>query len=159
RLTALKYSFNSQVLDGQHFVPQHRERTIMVGFDKLHFGDNVSFDFEKVVLPEPNHRIRDILEKNPDPKYTLTPHLWRYLQDYAKKHKAKGNGFGFGLVDLNGISRTMSARYYKDGAEILVPQKSKATPRRLTTREAARLQGYPDNFIIDKVSMNQAYKQ
>ncbi|HNE47178.1 MAG TPA: DNA cytosine methyltransferase, partial [Chitinophagales bacterium] len=73
------------------------------------------------------------------------------------KHKAKGNGFGFGLTDLNGISRTMSARYYKDGAEILIPQAGK-NPRRLTPRECARLQGFPDSFIIP-VSDNQAYKQ
>ena len=79
------------------------------------------------------------------------------LQEYAKKHKAKGNGFGFGLTNLNGISRTMSARYYKDGAEILIPQEGK-NPRRLTPRECARLQGFPDNFIIP-VSDNQAYKQ
>jgi DNA (cytosine-5)-methyltransferase 1 len=94
----------------------------------------------------------------PDPKYTLTDHLWKYLRDYAKKHKEKGNGFGYGLVNLNGISRTMSARYYKDGSEILIPQKNK-NPRRLTIRESARLQGYPDHFIVDAVSMNQAYKQ
>ncbi len=158
RLEALEYSFDAKVLDGQHFVPQHRERTIMVGFDKLLFGDNVSFDFKKIVLPERNHRIKDILERSPDPKYTLTPHLWKYLQDYAKKHKAKGNGFGFGMVDPNGISRTLSARYYKDGSEILIPQNNK-TPRRLTIRECARLQGYPKHFIVDAVSMNQGYKQ
>lgn len=159
RLEALQYSFNHKVLDGKHFVPQHRERTIMVGFDKKYFGKDISFDFDKVRLPEPNHRIKDILEASPDPKYTLSNHLWKYLQDYAKKHKAKGNGFGFGLVDLNGISRTMSARYYKDGAEILVPQNNK-TPRRLTIREAARLQGYPEKFKIEGVvSMNQGYKQ
>jgi DNA (cytosine-5)-methyltransferase 1 len=157
-LEALDYSFDHKVLDGKHFVPQHRERTIMVGFDKKHFGKNIQFDFSKVEMPDEKHSLKNILEKKPDPKYTLSNHLWNYLQDYAKKHKAKGNGFGFGLTDLNGISRTMSARYYKDGAEILIPQINN-TPRRLTIREAARLQGYPDNFIIDKVSMNQAYKQ
>ncbi len=158
RLKALGYSFNHKVLDGKHFVPQHRERTIIVGFDKEIFGEEIQFDFDRVKLPESNHKIKNILERNPNPKYTLSKHLWNYLQEYAKKHKAKGNGFGFGLADLNGISRTMSARYYKDGAEILIPQQGK-TPRRLTIREAARLQGYPDNFIIDRVSMNQAYKQ
>src|SRR6202008_4249410 len=104
-----------------------------------------------------NHKISEILEKSPDPKYTLSDKLWKYLQEYAKKHKAKGNGFGFGLTDLNGVSRTMSARYYKDGAEILIPQKGKS-PRRLTPRECARLQGFPDTFLIP-VSDNQAYKQ
>ena len=105
-----------------------------------------------------NKKFRDILEKKVDAKYTLTDHLWSYLQAYAKKHKEKGNGFGFGLVDLNGISRTMSARYYKDGSEILIPQKDK-NPRRLSVRESARLQGYPDHFVVDAVSMNQAYRQ
>ena len=90
-------------------------------------------------------------------KYTLSDKLWNYLQEYAKKHKTKGNGFGFGLADINGISRTMSARYYKDGAEILIPQEGK-NPRRLIPRECARLQGFPDKFIIP-VSDNQAYKQ
>ena len=99
----------------------------------------------------------EILQRKVDPKYTLSDKLWNYLQEYKKKHKAKGNGFGFGLTDLNGISRTMSARYYKDGAEILIPQRGK-NPRRLTPRECARLQGFPDNFIIP-VSDNQAYKQ
>ncbi len=101
--------------------------------------------------------IKDILEHEVDKKYTLSDQLWNYLQGYAKKHKAKGNGFGFGLTDLNGISRTMSARYYKDGAEILIPQEGK-NPRRLTPRECARLQGFPNTFIIP-VSDNQAYKQ
>ena len=101
---------------------------------------------------------REILQNEVDSKYTLSDKLWNYLQAYAQKHKAKGNGFGFGLTDLNGISRTISARYYKDGAEILVPQGNKLNPRRLTPRECARLQGFPDNYIIP-VSDNQAYKQ
>ena len=99
----------------------------------------------------------DILEKDVDDRYTLTDNLWSYLQNYAAKHKAAGNGFGYGLVNLDGVSRTMSARYYKDGAEILVPQEGK-NPRRLTPRECARLQGFPDSFIIP-VSDGQAYKQ
>lgn len=156
-LLDLGYSFDSKVLNGKHFVPQHRERTFMVGFDKKVFGDNVRFEFPE--LPEPSRKIKDILESNPEPKYTLTDHLWKYLQDYARKHKEKGNGFGFGLVDLNGISRTMSARYYKDGSEILIPRGKNKTPRRLTIRESARLQGYPEYFKVDAVSMNQAYKQ
>jgi DNA (cytosine-5)-methyltransferase 1 len=155
-LLELGYSFHSKVLNGKHFVPQHRERTFMVGFDKEVFKGNEKFVFPD--LPEPSRKIREILEDEVDAKYTLTNHLWKYLQDYAKKHKEKGNGFGFGLVDLNGITRTMSARYYKDGSEILIPQATK-NPRRLTQRECARLQGYPDHFIVDKVSMNQAYKQ
>ena len=90
-------------------------------------------------------------------KYTLSDKLWSYLQNYKKKHQAKGNGFGFGLVDLDGVSRTLSARYYKDGSEILIDQEGE-NPRRLTPRECARLQGFPDDFIIP-VSDNQAYKQ
>lgn len=156
-LEDLDYSFDYKVLDGKHFVPQHRERTIMVGFDKRIYGDNIRFDFTKVELPEATYKIKTILEKKVDPKYTLSDKLWNYLQEYAKKHKAKGNGFGFGLADLNGISRTISARYYKDGAEILIPQEGK-NPRRLTPKECSLLQGYPTNFIIP-VSDNQAYRQ
>src|SRR6185437_8529324 len=155
-LLDLGYSFHFKVLNGKHFVPQNRERTFMVGFDSKVFNYKEKFEFPE--LPEPARKIKDILENKPDPKYTLTDHLWKYLQDYSKKHKEKGNGFGFGLVDLNGTSRTMSARYYKDGSEILIPQKNK-NPRRLTIRESARLQGYPEHFIVDAVSMNQGYKQ
>ena len=156
-LEYLEYSFDKRVLDGKHFVPQHRERTIMVGFDKRVFGSDIKFDFDNIVMPDTKFKIKDILEKKVDPKYTLSDKLWNYLQEYAKKHKANGNGFGFGLVDLNGVSRTMSARYYKDGAEILIPQKNK-NPRRLTPAECALLQGYPSNFVIP-VSDNQAYRQ
>lgn len=163
----LGYSFDHRVIDGKYFVPQHRERTLMVGFDKQYFGDDIRFDFDNVNLPEIQHEIREILEENPDTKYTLSDKLWTFLQDYSKKHKEKGNGFGFGLVDLGGISRTMSARYYKDGSEILIPQPGK-NPRRLTPEECAALQGYPvagvntekeaPSFKIP-VSDNQAYRQ
>ncbi|HNK97427.1 MAG TPA: DNA (cytosine-5-)-methyltransferase, partial [Chitinophagales bacterium] len=154
-LKELGYSIHYKVLDGKYFVPQHRERIIIVGFRNAIFGQQERFEFP--TMAEANFAIKNILEKKVDPKYTLSDHLWKYLRDYAQKHKAKGNGFGFGLTDLNGISRTMSARYYKDGAEILIPQAGK-NPRRLTPRECARLQGFPDSFIIP-VSDNQAYKQ
>ncbi|MGQ0826904.1 MAG: DNA (cytosine-5-)-methyltransferase [Bacteroidota bacterium] len=154
-LKELGYSIHFKVLDGKYFVPQHRERIIIVGFRNQIFKGKESFVFPK--MSETKFAIKDILETTVDKKYTLSAHLWNYLQEYAKKHKAKGNGFGFGLTDLNGISRTMSARYYKDGAEILIPQKGKC-PRRLTPRECARLQGFPDTFLIP-VSDNQAYKQ
>jgi DNA (cytosine-5)-methyltransferase 1 len=154
-LKELGYSIYFKVLDGQHFVPQHRERIIIVGFNNLIFDKQETFEFPK--MNDSKFAIRDILEDNVDPKYTLSDKLWNYLQEYAKKHKAKGNGFGFGLTNLDGISRTMSARYYKDGAEILIPQDG-LNPRRLTPRECARLQGFPDSFIIP-VSDNQAYKQ
>ena len=154
-LKELGYSIHFKVLDGQHFVPQHRERIIIVGFNTNVFKGEETFEFPK--MGDTKFAIRDILEEVVEPKYTLSDKLWNYLQEYAKKHKAKGNGFGFGLTNLDGISRTMSARYYKDGAEILIPQDG-LNPRRLTPRECARLQGFPDSFLIP-VSDNQAYKQ
>ena len=154
-LEELGYSIHFQVLNGKHFVPQNRERILIVGFRKLIFEGNENFQFPK--LPEPSTKFKEILENKVDKKYTLSDKLWNYLQDYAKKHKAKGNGFGFGITDLDGISRTLSARYYKDGSEVLIPQKD-INPRRLTPRECARLQGFPDEFLIP-VSDNQAYKQ
>jgi DNA (cytosine-5)-methyltransferase 1 len=154
-LDELGYSVHYRVLDGKHFVPQHRERIIIVGFDRNVFKGNENFKFPE--LPDPPKTIRDILENQVQPKYTLSDKLWNYLQDYAAKHKAKGNGFGFGLTNIDGISRTLSARYYKDGSEILIPQDG-LNPRRLTPRECARLQGFPDNFRIE-VSDNQAYRQ
>ncbi|HBH47924.1 MAG TPA: DNA (cytosine-5-)-methyltransferase [Bacteroidales bacterium] len=154
-LDELGYSVYHQVLDGKHFVPQHRERIIIVGFDKSIFKGIENFSFPE--LPESTRTIREILEEHPSSKYTLSNKLWNYLKDYAAKHKAKGNGFGFGLTNLDGISRTISARYYKDGSEILIPQNGQ-NPRRLTPRECARLQGFPDEFIIP-VSDTQAYKQ
>lgn len=166
-LEGLDYSFDYQVLDGASFVPQHRERTIMVGFDKRVFGEDIKFDFAHVKTPDEKQAIKNILQPNVPAKYTLTDKLWNYLQDYSAKHKAKGNGFGFGLTDLNGVSRTISARYYKDGSEILIPQPDK-NPRRLTPQEAAALQGYPiypintndqDHSLKIAVSDNQAYRQ
>lgn len=154
-LSELGYSIHYKVLDSKHFVPQHRERIIIVGFHNDIFGTLESFEFPN--LPEPTVKMKSILDFEVDTKYTLSNKLWQYLQNYAAKHKAQGNGFGFGLTNLEGISRTLSARYYKDGSEILIPQDDK-NPRRLTPRECARLQGFPDNFIIP-VSDNQAYKQ
>ncbi len=155
-LKSLDYSVSSKILDGQDFVPQHRERILIIGFDKRRYGE-VDFDFN-YSIPDVKPKLSDILEANPDEKYTLTPKLWQYLQNYAAKHKAAGNGFGYGMPDLNGISRTLSARYYKDGSEILINQGEEKNPRRLTPRECARLQGYPENFQI-VVSDTSAYKQ
>lgn len=156
-LEELDYDVHTQILDGQMFVPQHRERVLIIGFDRKRYGKNVEFNFDvKPVKPQP--QLKDILEKDPDPKYILTDHLWAYLQQYAAKHKAAGNGFGYGLPDLSGISRTLSARYYKDGSEILIRRGEGQTPRRLTPRECARLQGFPDSFKI-VVCDTQAYKQ
>ncbi|MCM2315441.1 MAG: DNA (cytosine-5-)-methyltransferase, partial [Thermoanaerobaculia bacterium] len=154
-LEGLRYRVFAQVIDAAHWLPQHRERVIIVGFDTDRFGEWVDFVFPDA--PEKKHAIRDILEKQVDPKYTLTNKLWLYLQNYAKKHQEKGNGFGFGLVKLDGVARTLSARYFKDGSEILIPQRGKS-PRRLTPRECARLMGFPDELPI-VVSDTQAYKQ
>lgn len=155
-LEELNYSVYSGVFDGQDFVPQHRERVLIVGFDKERYGE-VPFEFD-YKTPETKPILKDILFDEYDKKYILTPHLWEYLQNYAAKHKAAGNGFGYGMPDLNGISRTLSARYYKDGSEILINRGEGEIPRRLTPRECARLQGYPDDFKI-VVSDTQAYKQ
>ena len=170
----LGYSVHYKVIDGAHFVPQHRERILIVGFKTP-----VAFDWSILNLPEKTHTLREILHRTDgtepeiasdedrffdhkkrrvNSKYTLTDHLWSYLQAYAKKHQAKGNGFGFGLVKPDDVSRTLSARYFKDGSEILVYQGGRKNPRRLTPRECARLMGLPDTFKIP-VSDTRAYKQ
>lgn len=167
----LGYEVHYKVIDGQHFVPQHRERILIVGFI-----DKTDFSWDDLKLPEKGSiRLSSILhpedgsEMAEDPytlgnkakvnsKYTLTPKLWSYLQSYAEKHRRAGNGFGFGLVNEKSVSRTLSARYYKDGSEILVSQGQRKRPRRLTPRECARLMGFPDSFVIP-VSDTQAYRQ
>lgn len=157
-LEELDYEVYYKVLDGQDFVPQHRERILIVGFDRKRYGHGYNYKFAFNITPkEPKPVIRDILETDVDSKYTLSDKLWIYLQNYAAKHKAAGNGFGYGLAPLDGVSRTLSARYYKDGSEILIEQPGK-NPRRLTPRECARLQGFPDSFKIP-VSDTQAYRQ
>ena len=155
-LEELDYQVFWKILDGQLYVPQHRERILIIGFDRKKYGNNIEFDFDLTPV-EPKPVMNDILEKNVDSKYTLSDKLWNYLQGYAEKHKAAGNGFGYGIAPRDGISRTISARYYKDGAEILIAQEGK-NPRRLTPRECARLQGFPESFKI-VVSDNQAYRQ
>ncbi len=163
-----------KIIDGQHFTPQHRERIVLVGFRKdldIHHGFTLK-DIEKII-PERKPSMGDILDSDVDDKYILTPKLWKYLFDYAQKHKEKGNGFGFGLVNESSIARTLSARYYKDGSEILVDRgwdfnkefddasNLVNRPRRLTPLECARLMGFTDKndeFKIP-VSDTQAYKQ
>ena len=144
------------ILDGQSYVPQHRESIFIVGFDKERYGESLPLSFD-INPKNPKPLMKDILEKSADDKYTLSDKLWLYLQNYAAKHKAAGNGFGYGIAERNGISRTLSARYYKDGSEILIEQKGK-NPRRLTPRECARLQGFSDDFKV-VVSDMRAYKQ
>ncbi len=154
-LKELNYTIHFKIMDGKYFVPQHRERIIIVGFNNDIFNQQESFSFPDPVIAD--FKFKDILDSNVDKKYTLSDKLWNYLVTYSAKHKAKGNGFGFGMTDLEGIARTLSARYYKDGSEILIPQQNE-NPRRLTPRECARLMGYPDNYIIP-VSDNQGYRQ
>ena len=155
-LTDLDYVVFHRVIDAAGWVPQHRERIYIVGFDRRVFGEAPPFTF-----PAPTFgrapKLADILDPSPDARYTLSDHLWRYLQAYAKKHQAKGNGFGYGLAAPDGVTRTLSARYFKDGSEILVPQDGR-NPRRLTPRECARLMGFPDSRPI-VVSDTQAYRQ
>ncbi|NHN84219.1 DNA (cytosine-5-)-methyltransferase [Acetobacter musti] len=167
----LGYHVWHRVIDAKHFLPQHRERIAIVGF-----RENVPFSWNALHLPEKGaSRLRTILHPEdgsepaespfteaPDgkvsPKYVLTDKLWAYLRNYAAKHQAAGNGFGFGLTGPDDVARTLSARYYKDGSEILVSRGENRNPRRLTPRECARLMGYPDTFRIP-VSDTQAYKQ
>lgn len=155
-LDELDYKVFYKVIDGQNFVPQHRERILIVGFDRKRYGSDIDFKFE-ITPVSPKPVVRDILEPVVDSKYTLSDKLWSYLQRYAEKHKAAGNGFGYGIAPLDGVTRTLSARYYKDGSEILINQEGK-NPRKLTPRECARLQGFPDTFKIP-VSDTQAYRQ
>lgn len=157
-LEELGYWVFAEIVDAAGWVPQHRERIYIVGFDREVFPQPPEFRFPKAGKSRPV--LGRILDPAPDPKYTLSPLLWQYLQDYAAKHKAKGNGFGFGIADPNGIARTLSARYYKDGSEILISQGDALPPRRLTPRECARLMGFP-RWCEDKivVSDTQAYRQ
>ena len=168
-LKELGYQVEARVIDARHWVPQHRERVYIVGF-----RSETAFRIEDVAVPNTFPVLSSILhpengserpqvgyttaEGLVERKYTLTSHLWKYLRDYKKKHEAAGNGFGFGLVTPAEIARTLSARYYKDGSEILVSRGSGKNPRRLTPRECARLMGFPDSFRIP-VSDTQAYKQ
>jgi DNA (cytosine-5)-methyltransferase 1 len=168
-------SSDPKVIDAQNFVPQHRERIVLVGFRRdLNVHDGFTLKDIRKHYPKKKPVLGDILEKSVDEKYILTPRLWEYLFNYAIKHKAKGNGFGYGLVGEGDVTRTLSARYYKDGSEILIdrgfnPDKDfytaknqKNRPRRLTPRECARLMGYDEidnpSFKIP-VSDMQAYKQ
>ena len=160
-LDELGYTVFSEIIDAQNYVPQHRERIFIVGFRRDLYGDDPPFEFPQPPSA-PKRKFQDILEKPKavSDRYTLSDLLWQYLQDYRAKHEAKGNGFGYGLAPLEGICRTLSARYYKDGAEILIPQKDGKNPRRLMPIEAGRLMGFPEELIRNQVvSDTRAYKQ
>jgi DNA (cytosine-5)-methyltransferase 1 len=167
----LQYDLHWKVIDARVFVPQHRERVILVGFAK-----KCAFSWDALELPTEEPLLSSILHpadgsEQPDgrfvlgpsgvvhEKYTLSDRLWSYLQNYARKHRAKGNGFGFGLCGREDVARTLSARYYKDGSEILIDQGIGRNPRRLTPRECARLMGFPESFCLEGVSDSQLYKQ
>jgi DNA (cytosine-5)-methyltransferase 1 len=150
-LRGLGYSFFHKVINAKQVLPQNRERIFMVGFR----DPRVEFVFPEIGTRK--IKVSDILEDKVEAKYTLSDKLWTYLQDYARRQRERGNGFGYGLANLDGATRTLSARYFKDGSEILIPQPPR-NPRRLTPRECARLQGFPDSFKIP-VSDTAAYKQ
>lgn len=148
------YKTYVKVLAAKDFgIPQNRERIYIVGF----LDKTVDFKFPEPMKKE--IKVGDILEKDPNEKYTISDKLWAGHQRRKLMHKEKGNGFGYGLFNENSsYTNTISARYYKDGSEILIEQKGK-NPRKLTPREAARLQGFPETYKIDAVSDNQLYKQ
>ncbi|WP_054180739.1 DNA cytosine methyltransferase [Trabulsiella odontotermitis] len=170
-----------KIIDGQHFLPQHRERIVLVGFRRdLNLQQGFTLRDIPAFYPSRRPTFGELLEPTVDAKFILTPVLWKYLYRYAKKHQARGNGFGFGMVDPtnpHSVARTLSARYYKDGAEILVdrgwdkplgeqhfddPQNQQRRPRRLTPRECARLMGFesPQGYQFRiPVSDTQAYRQ
>lgn len=153
----LGYNVSYRVVSSAPWVPQKRERIFIAGF-----RDKTAFDFDDLAIPEGDGpRLGKILDAKVDPKYTLTEHMWKYLQAYKEKHRKAGNGFGFSLFGPNDVARTLSARYYKDGSEILIEQKGNR-PRRLTPRECARLMGFEKpgetKFRIP-VSDTQAYRQ
>jgi DNA (cytosine-5)-methyltransferase 1 len=176
-LDELGYDVDHKVIDARSWVPQHRERIFITGFRR---DISTRFSLDDVIIPTgPNPRLSSILhpedgsEMAEPPftegenalvadKYTLSDKLWQYLQNYAAKHKAAGNGFGFGLCTEDSVARTLSARYYKDGSEILIAQRGK-NPRRLTPRECARLMGFDrpgaNHSWIIPVSDAQAYRQ
>ena len=177
----LGYNLSWGVVDGKGYVPQHRERIYIVGFREINDFDLKKFKFADptkgptldTILHSPGETPEEHFTLKPlrktsnikniiNEKYTLSDKLWKYLQDYAKKHKAKGNGFGFGLNDPTEKARTLSARYYKDGSEILIAQQELKNPRRLTPRECARLMGFDDDRnpqMIIPVSDTRAYQQ
>lgn len=160
----LKYKIQYKIIDSQSWVPQKRQRIFIAGFqnhDGFVMPEASELLHDKAIPPPTNISLGDILEINPHPKYTITEPLWEYLQSYKDKHRKAGNGFGYSVFRPNEVTRTLSARYYKDGSEILIDQHPRR-PRRLTPRECSRLMGFDSpagaEFKIP-VSDTQAYKQ
>lgn len=166
----LDYKVSWRVVDASPWVPQKRRRIILVGFD-----GSTDFDFDNTRVPDAHPTLQSILHPEdgtelPEPpftygrrarvdqRYTLTPRLWDFLRDYRDKHQRAGHGFGYSVFEPHEVARTLSARYYKDGSEILISRGPRSRPRRLTPRECARLMGFPSDFQIP-VSDSQAYKQ
>ncbi len=181
-LEKLGYHLKIEVVNASAVLPQNRARIFIAGFldpraaELFQFPEASGFPLPDYLKLRPTRweeaqknragflpRLGDILEKAVDPRYTLSDHLWNYLQAYREKHRKAGHGFGFGLCGPADIARTLSARYYKDGSEILIKQRPSrrnpgANPRRLTPNECRRLMGFPEDFKI-VVSDTQAYKQ
>ena len=156
-LEEIGYQVKTKVLDGGLWVPQHRERTYIVALRK-DLSKQQEYEF-LATPPRTSMVLADILEGEAGlEKYVLSEKLWSYLRAYAAKHRAAGNGFGYGLAKPDSVTRTLSARYYKDGSEILVDRGPRRRPRRLTPRECARLMGFPETFKI-VCSDTAAYKQ
>lgn len=167
-LEDIGYQPYAEIYDARHWVPQHRERIFIVAFLKTEVEPSVPFKFPRPPKRSAPITLESILEDNPDPRYTLTPKLWAYLKAYRKKHEALGNGFGYGLVGPDDVARTLSARYHKDGSEILIRPsgRPRGRPRRLTPVEAQRLMGFdhrslkrPKHSLPIVVSDTQAYRQ
>lgn len=179
--TAVSGSTDPKIIDGRHFLPQHRERIVLVGF-RRDLALDAEFTLRDIhrFYPPQRPAFQDLLDEQVDSKYILTVKLWEYLYNYAKKHQARGNGFGYGLVspqDRNVVTRTLSARYHKDGSEILIDRgwdkqlgekafhdtaNLQHRPRRLTPRECARLMGFEkpgEHRFRIPVSDTQAYRQ
>lgn len=163
-LNDLGYWIFSEIVDGRYWVPQHRERIFIVGFNKEYFSEKP--DFFIPLRPSGNYHYRDlskIISDSFDPSLRLSPGTWQALIRHRESHRARGNGFGYSLLPLElkpeTITSTISARYYKDGAEILVPIKDDSVPRKLSIDEAMQLQGYNPKKFVFPVPKAKAYKQ
>ena len=163
-LHELEYEFHFEVIDGQNWVPQHRERIFIVGYDpkqvKLNSSINIPLKPDSKYIKK---TLDQIILSNVAPRYTLGPGTWEALKRHKSHHQSVGNGFGYNLKRLpilpTDITRTISARYYKDGAEILIEQSGGLRPRRLTVEEAMQLQGFDPQIFIFPVSDGHAYRQ